>query len=98
MECTEAIVLDGLILMTQYDVDWRVDLFDKWHFYDLSQCMEFFKQGYKAAVLPQKMPLCNHFAGMSAFEGHNEERKKFLKEYIPFLKSMFIKGAMQGNM
>lgn len=88
-ECTEAIALDGLILMTQYDVNWRVDLFNKWHFYDVSQCMEFLRSGYKAAVLPQKMPLCNHFAGMNALEGYDEERKKFLKEYLPFLKSEY---------
>ena len=32
---------DGLLLATQYDIDWREDLFENWHFYDISQCMEF---------------------------------------------------------
>ncbi|MDY6295215.1 MAG: glycosyltransferase family protein [Schwartzia succinivorans] len=94
-ECTQAIALDGLILMTQYDVDWRVDLFDKWHFYDVSQCVEFLKRGYKAAVLPQSMPLCTHFAGMNPMNGYDTERQKFLKEYIPFLKEMYT--VKSGN-
>jgi len=88
-ECTEAIALDGLILMTQYDVDWRTDIFTKWHFYDVSQCVEFLKRGYKVAVLPQNMPLCTHFAGMNAMKGYDTERQKFLKEYVPFLEEMY---------
>lgn len=93
--CTEAIALDGLILMTQYDITWRKDLFTNWHFYDLSQCMEFLKRGYKAAVLPQSLPLCNHLAGMNAFKGYDEERGKFLKEYLPFLKTLTYKQGKE---
>lgn len=32
----EAAAVDGLLMMTQYDIPWRKDLFNKWHFYDLS--------------------------------------------------------------
>ena len=35
------LAVDGHLLATQYDLLWREDLFDGWHFYDLSQCMEF---------------------------------------------------------
>lgn len=77
----EAYALDGLILMTQYDVDWRTDIFNKWHFYDLSQCMEFRLKGYKAAVLPQVMPTCVHRCGKNKMIGYEEERIKFLNEY-----------------
>ncbi|MCR5559842.1 MAG: hypothetical protein K6F62_05770 [Schwartzia sp.] len=93
-ECVEAIALDGLILMTQYDIPWRADVFTSWHFYDVSQCMEFLKQGYKAAVLPQSLPLCDHYAKMNTMKGYDEERTKFLKEYLPFLRSI---NCAKGN-
>ena len=38
--------VDGLIMITQYDLSWRQDIFDGWHYYDLSQCMEFIRSGY----------------------------------------------------
>ena len=42
--------IDGLIMITQYDIPWREDLFQKWDFYDVSQSMEFIRHGYKVAV------------------------------------------------
>ena len=36
-EYTEVEAIDGLLMMTQYDISWREDLFDKWDFYDASQ-------------------------------------------------------------
>lgn len=74
--------LDGFILATQYDIPWRSDIFDKWHFYDMSQCMEFKRYGYKAIVLPQLDILCFHNCGPSSLEGYDEERIKFLNEYL----------------
>jgi len=44
---TEAAALDGLLLITQYDVPWREDLFSGWHFYDVSQAIEFQKRVIK---------------------------------------------------
>ena len=38
---TEVQAADGLLLATQYDIPWRKDIFDGWHFYDISQVMEF---------------------------------------------------------
>ena len=32
--------VDGLLLATQYDLFWREDLFDGWHFYDISQSLD----------------------------------------------------------
>lgn len=34
----EVDALDGVLLATQYDIPWREELFQNWHFYDLSQC------------------------------------------------------------
>lgn len=86
----EAAVLDGVILMTQYDIPWRTDIFDKWHFYDLSQCMEFRRHGYKAAVLPQSEPLVTHVSGIPSMRGYEDERIKFVQEYGEDLLHMVI--------
>ena len=80
-EVIEAAAVDGLIMMTQYDIPWRKDLFNKWHFYDLSQCMEFKKRGYKVAVLPQALPGVVHYCGQNSMFGYDEERMKFIREY-----------------
>lgn len=78
---TEVEVIDGLLMITQYDVPWREDLFDKWDFYDCSQSMEFRKRGYKVVVPAMDKPWCLHDCGANNFERYEEERKKFLKEY-----------------
>lgn len=64
-ECNpiEVVALDGLLLMTQYDIPWRTDLFKGWHFYDVSQVREFRRHGYRAMVLPMSKPLVNHHCG-----------------------------------
>lgn len=40
----EVEAIDGMIMATQYDLNWRTDLFDGWDFYDVSQCYEFRKK------------------------------------------------------
>ena len=77
----EVQALDGLLLATQYDIPWREDIFDDWHFYDISQCMEFKKAGYKVAVPRQKEAWCyhdNHFGDLTVYYDYYE---KFIMEY-----------------
>ena len=45
----EVQAVDGLLLATQHDVPWREDLFGGWDFYDISQCMEMRRAGYRVA-------------------------------------------------
>ncbi|MFC0212896.1 glycosyltransferase [Paenibacillus chartarius] len=76
--------LDGQILITQYDVEWREDLFKGWHFYDVSQCMEFVKAGYEVGIPKQELPWCIHDCGAGINNGlssYNRYREIFLKEY-----------------
>ncbi|MBZ9622600.1 glycosyltransferase family protein [Clostridium sp. FP2] len=75
--------LDGLILITQYDIFWREDLFKGWHFYDISQCMEFLKAGYKVGIPNQVEPWVEHVNG-NDMTGYTENRKIFLMEYSDF--------------
>ena len=46
----EEIVLDGVLLATAVDIPWRDDLFGHFHFYDVSQSLEFVKAGYHIGV------------------------------------------------
>lgn len=75
--------LDGLILMTQYDVRWREDIFDGWDFYDISQCLEFERKGYRAAIPCQSVPWIFHDCANSRLDSYNRYRGIFLKEYFP---------------
>jgi glycosyltransferase involved in cell wall biosynthesis len=78
----ELLVIDGLIMITQYDVTWREDLFTGWHYYDVSQSLEFQRAGYKVAIPKQDKPWCIHDCGIPDISnGFEEYRKIFLNEY-----------------
>ena len=78
---SEVEVIDGFLMATQYDVPWREDLFDKWDFYDCSQCKEFARHGYKVVVPAQEEPWCIHDGGIASYNSYDGERQKFVKEY-----------------
>lgn len=80
-EFTEVEAIDGLLMITQYDIPWREDLFDKWDFYDCSQSKEFARRGYKVVVPYMRQPWCLHDSGFVSMETYHEERIKFLEEY-----------------
>lgn len=77
----EVEALDGLILITSKDITWREDVFNGWHFYDISQCKEFYRKGYKVAVINQFNPWFIHNCGIVSLDGYEEYRLKFIKEY-----------------
>ncbi|MGH4120181.1 glycosyltransferase [Clostridium sp.] len=81
-EYNEVDGVDGLIIITQYDIPWREDIFKGWHFYDLSQCMEFKKRGYKVVVPKQNTPWCTHDCGIvNTMNGFDENRLIYIKNY-----------------
>ena len=73
--------IDGMLMITNHDIEWREDIFDGWDFYDLSQSMEFRKAGYKIAVPDQKSPWCMHDLAYLSVGRYNYYRKIFCKEY-----------------
>ncbi|MCY0886377.1 MAG: glycosyltransferase family protein [Firmicutes bacterium] len=75
--------VDGLFMATQYDLPWREDLFDGWHFYDASQCQEFRRAGYQVGVPPQAEPWCLHDSGPTDLTGFEPYRHRFVAEYHP---------------
>ncbi|MDP4526359.1 glycosyltransferase family protein [Bacillus halotolerans] len=75
--------LDGLLLATQYDLPWRKEIFDGWHFYDTSQCFEFRKKGYLVGIPLQKEPWVIHACG-NEFDSdqYSDYLNRFLSEYF----------------
>lgn len=75
-------IVDGLMMTTQYDVSWREDLFDGWHFYDVSQSLEFLRAGYEVVIPRQESCWCIHDCGIINFSnGYEKYRQIFVNEY-----------------
>lgn len=79
--------LDGMILVTRYDVPWRRDIFAGWHMYDRSICLEYKRKGYLCVVPWQDTPWCVHACGISDLRGWNESLRIYLDEYQDFLQA-----------
>lgn len=74
--------VDGFLLVTSQDIPWREDIFTGWHFYDVSQCVEFTLKGYKIAVPKQENPWCIHDCEFVETTGkYDVYREVFLDEY-----------------
>jgi hypothetical protein len=82
-EIQEVACVDGLIMITQYDLPWRAELFNNWHFYDLSQSQEFRRQGYKVVIPRQFEPWCIHDCGITRVNNqYQHDRQVFIQEYL----------------
>jgi hypothetical protein len=73
--------LDGLLLATQADIPWREDLFDGWDFYDISQCFEMIRRGYRVVVPYQDEPWCYHDNNYSKMANYRKYCDRFVDEY-----------------
>ncbi|UYO05191.1 glycosyltransferase [Paenibacillus sp. PSB04] len=73
--------VDGLIIMTQYDIPWREDKFKGWHMYDISQAMEFKRHGFEVGVPKQEHIWCIHDCGPIGMEGYEEQQSILIEEY-----------------
>lgn len=78
----EVSLLDGFILITQYDIPWREDIFDGWHFYDISQSLELKKKNKKVVVAYQQIPWCIHDCGIVSMDNYYIYRDKLVNEYF----------------
>lgn len=85
-EFAPAVAVDGMLMMTQYDMEWREDLFKKWDFYDISQSFEFQRKGYKVAVILENGENSStlHDCGHSKLWNYDEWRRIFCEEYAEF--------------
>lgn len=80
--CMDVEAIDGFIMITQYDLPWREDLFDKWDFYDASQSMEFIKEGYRVVVPYMRNAWCVHDCGFITLDSYQEEADKYIENYM----------------
>lgn len=78
------VAIDGMIMITQYDVNWRKDVFKRFDFYDISQSIEFQQAGYQVGVIHQDYAWCYHDCGHTKFTNYDTERKRFCEEYQKF--------------
>lgn len=74
-------IIDGFIMITQYDLSWRDDIFDGYYFYDASQSMEFLKGGYRIVIPHQDKPWVIHDCDILNKLEYDKYRKKFLLKY-----------------
>lgn len=77
----EVKVIDGSIIITQYDMEWKDDIFKGKYFYDSAQCIEFTKKGYKIVVPKQEQPWCLFNPQNTDFIEFNKDKEKFLEHY-----------------
>jgi len=77
----EVVAIDGMLMATQYDVPWRADLFDGWHFYDVAQCLEFRRAGYKIVVSVLPCSQVTHDCGIVNHTGYLKYRDILKAEY-----------------
>ncbi|WP_094605996.1 hypothetical protein SPSIL_050830 [Sporomusa silvacetica DSM 10669] len=97
-EFKEVQCIDGLIMITQYDIPWREDIFNGWHFYDLSQSLEFIRAGYKVVVPRQYKPWCIHDCGLvNVSNGYHIYRQIFLNEYRKDLEAIKKREAFAND-
>jgi hypothetical protein len=77
--------IDGMIMITQYDLPWREDLFTNEYFYDSAQCMEFIKAGYTIGIPKQHQPWCSYNNSSDNILLFFHEREIFLRNYQAFI-------------
>lgn len=82
-ELRDAEAADGAFLATAYDIGWREDLFDHWHFYDIAECCEMKKSGFSVKLFADQKPWILHESTLRKDPEDNYGRycRIFLKNY-----------------
>ena len=78
---SEVEAVDGCIICTQADLNWREDIFDGWDFYDISQCLEMKRNNFICAVPTQSRPWVYHNNTYSKMTNYYHYQNKFACEY-----------------
>ncbi|MEK3792209.1 glycosyltransferase [Paenibacillus sp. FSL R7-0204] len=79
--------LSGPLIVTQYDLPWRKDLFTGSHFYDASHSQEFISSGYEVGVPKQHLPWCLHNCGILDQTTAYEDARHIFLEYYGYGKT-----------
>ena len=81
---SEVKAVDGLLIATQHDLQWREDILDGWDFYDVSQSLEFINHNLKVVVPETSNPWAIHDSGFLNMAHYYDTRKLVIKEYPHF--------------
>jgi acetyltransferase-like isoleucine patch superfamily enzyme/glycosyltransferase involved in cell wall biosynthesis len=86
IEHHKIVALDGILIITQFDLPWKQTLFAGFHYAELSYCIEYTRKGYTLDVLSGEQPLCLYDAGEQGRSnaGNNSDLAVFLKEFDLF--------------
>lgn len=81
----EVEAVDGFLMVTQYDIPWREDLFEEFDFYDISQSFEMRRKGWKVCIPYQKEPWAIHDSGYAKLINYDKNRRICMQEYPEYL-------------
>lgn len=76
--------VDGVLMVTQYDIPWRGDLTEGWNLYGVSQSIEMRRQGYEVVVPRQEQPWCycdNSILNSRDYDICREGLMRFIRRY-----------------
>lgn len=83
---SDVAVIDGLCMITAYDLPWNTTELTGWDFYDAFQSMDFLLHGYRIVVPNQKLPWFLHDDGiLLSMWDYNKYRHLFIKKYEKYL-------------
>lgn len=79
-------LIDGLMMVTAYDLPWNEDELTDWHFYDAFQSMNYLFHGYRVVVPTQTLPWFIHDDGffLSMWD-YDKYRQLFMNKYKDYL-------------
>lgn len=80
--------IDGMLMVTQYDLPWREDIIKGWDYYDISQSMVFLQAGYDIVVPNCEEPWMMHDHGMMNYTNYLKWKNIFLEEYSDYIESI----------
>lgn len=78
---TSVEAIDGFLMISNKRIEWRDDIFDGFDFYDISQCTEYLKLGYKIVVSDQSSPWAAHDDGIMKLGLYNKYRLLYIDKY-----------------
>lgn len=83
---SDAALVDGLMMVTAYDLPWDDTTLRDWDFYDAFQSMNFLLHGYRVVVPSQKLPWFIHDDGkFLSMWNYDKYRRIFMEKYAAYL-------------
>lgn len=76
--------IDGIFMATSYDVLWRQDIFDGWHYYDISQTYEYRKAGLETVFIttPPVMLIHETTTAKDPLDLYGKYQQIFTQNYV----------------